>query len=400
MVQTQEPILLDDEAWERVVRITNGAAAPCYQCGVCTAICPWGLVKKEPVSVRKFIREAQLGTPGWDEAIWLCTTCKLCEDRCPRGVPIGEVILALRNLAWKDRREPRHYRSLLWGEYWDGNPWGRPPSQRTTWAAGLELPEFSAADHELLYYVGCTASYDRRMQKLARAIVSLLRGAGVSFGTLGASEPCCGDAVRSVGHREYAQEIAAKSAQVFQEAGVGTIITTSPHCFDMFAGQYPRYSDSFRPLHYTQYLWELIEGGRLRLEQPTKMRVTYHDPCYLGRHHQIYEEPRQILASIPGIELVEMENNREHALCCGAGGGRMWTETEAGERFSDIRAKEAGETGAEAIVTACSFCISCLEDSVKTAGLEGMRVLDVSEVAAMALKAQPTKAKKAATARS
>jgi Fe-S oxidoreductase len=400
MVQTQEPILLDDEAWERVVRITNGAAAPCYQCGVCTAICPWGLVKKEPVSVRKFIREAQLGTPGWDEAIWLCTTCKLCEDRCPRGVPIGEVILALRNLAWKERREPRHYRSLLWGEYWDGNPWGRPPSQRTTWAAGLELPEFSAADHELLYYVGCTASYDRRMQKLARAIVSLLRGAGVSFGTLGASEPCCGDAVRSVGHREYAQEIAAKSAQVFQEAGVGTVITTSPHCFDMFAGQYPRYSDSFRPLHYTQYLWELIEGGRLRLEQPTKMRVTYHDPCYLGRHHQIYEEPRQILASIPGIELVEMENNREHALCCGAGGGRMWTETEAGERFSDIRAKEAGETGAEAIVTACSFCISCLEDSVKTAGLEGMRVLDVSEVAAMALKAQPTKAKKAATARS
>lgn len=392
MVQTQEPILLDDEAWERVVRVTNGAAAPCYQCGVCTAICPWGLVKKEPVSVRKLIREAQLGTPGWDEAIWLCTTCKLCEDRCPRGVPVGEVMLALRNLAWKDRREPRHYRSLLWGEYWDGNPWGRPPSQRTKWAAGLELPEFSAADHELLYYVGCTASYDRRMQRLARAIVSLLRGAGVSFGTLGDSEPCCGDAVRSVGHREYAQEIAAKTAQVFQDAGVATVITTSPHCFDMFAEQYPRYSGSFRPLHYTQYLWELIEGGRLRLEQPTNMRVTYHDPCYLGRHHQIYEEPRQILASIPGIELVEMEHNRGEALCCGAGGGRMWTETVAGERFSDIRAKEAGETGAEAIVTACSFCISCLEDSVKTIGLEGMRVLDVSEVAAMALKAQPVEA--------
>ncbi len=399
MVQTGEPILLDDEVWERVNRITGGAAAPCFQCGVCTAICPWGLVKNEPVSIRKFIREAQMGTPGWDEALWLCTTCGLCEERCPRGVPISDVILALRNLAWKERREPREYRALLWGEYWDNNPWGRPPSQRTTWAAGLELPEFSAADHELLYYVGCTASYDRRMQRLARAIVSLLRGAGVPFGTMGEAEPCCGDAVRSVGHGEYAREIAAHSAQLFQDAGVATLITTSPHCFDMFAEQYPRYSDGFRPLHYTQYLAELLQGSRLSLEQPVNMRVTYHDPCYLGRHHQIYEEPRQILAAIPGIELVEMEHNREEALCCGAGGGRMWTETAAGERFSDIRAREAGETGAEAIVTACSFCISCLEDSLKTTGLEGMRVFDVSEVAAMALKPQPAEAQ-AATARS
>ncbi len=389
MVQTQEPIVLDDEVWERVIKVTNGAAAPCYQCGVCTAICPWGLVRDESISVRKFIREAQMGTPGWDEAIWLCTTCGQCEARCPRGVPITEVILALRNLAWKERREPHEYRALLWGEYWDSNPWGRPPSQRTAWAAGLDLPEFSADKHELLYYVGCTASYDRRMQKLARAIVSLLRGAGVSFGTLGESEPCCGDAVKSVGHREYAQEIAAASAQVFQEAGAGPLITTSPHCFDMFAEQYPRYSESFQPLHYTQYLAQLIEGDRLHLEQPVNMRVTYHDPCYLGRHHQIYEEPRQILSSIPGIELEEMEHNREQALCCGAGGGRMWTETEASDRFSDIRAKEAAETGAEAIVTACSFCISCLEDSVKATGHDEMRVLDVSEVAAMALKEQP-----------
>jgi Fe-S oxidoreductase len=404
MVQTQESVLLDDDAWERVIRATNGAAAPCYQCGVCTAVCPWGLVKDETVSIRKLIREAQLGTPGWDDAIWLCTTCKACEERCPRGVPISEVILALRNLAWKDRREPRHYRSLLWGEYWDGNPWGRPPSQRTVWAAGLELPQFSAADHELLYYVGCTASYDRRMQRLAKAIVSLLREAGVSFGTMGELEPCCGDAVKSVGHREYAQEVAARSAQVFEEAGVGTVITTSPHCFDMFSVRYPRYSDSFRPLHYTQYLRDLVEGERLKFEQPLNMKVTYHDPCYLGRHHKIYEEPRQVLTSIPGVELVEMKNNREEALCCGAGGGRMWTETPAGERFSDLRVRQAADTGAEAIVTACSFCISCLEDSLKTAGLENMRVFDVSEMAAMALNlptAGGPKAKaKAATARS
>src|SRR3972149_10324621 len=128
MVQAQESLLLDDEAWERIIRVTNGAAAPCYQCGVCTAVCPWGLVKDETVSIRKLIRGAQLGTPGWDDAIWLCTTCKAREERCPRGVPISEVILGLRNLAWKDRREPRPHRSLPLGGDLGGNPPGPPPS--------------------------------------------------------------------------------------------------------------------------------------------------------------------------------------------------------------------------------------------------------------------------------
>lgn len=390
MVQGQEPIVLDDEAWERVIRITNGAAAPCYQCGVCTATCPWGLVKDEPINVRTIIRRAQLGIDGWDDALWLCTTCGFCEERCPRGVPIIDVILSLRGVNWRKREEPRHLRSLLWGVYWDGNPWGRPPSQRSQWAQELDVPEFSAED-EILYYVGCTATYDRRMQKIARSLVTLFREAGVRFGTLGDREPCCGEAVASVGHHEYAQEIIARNSKLFEEAGVATVVTTSPHCFEMFANRYPDLSGRFRPLHYTQFLAQLIDQGRLRFEQPLPMRVTYHDPCYLGRRSGIYEEPRRILEAIPGVELVEMGHHRAEALCCGGGGGRMWTETAAGERFSDLRAREAAETEAEALVTSCSFCISCLDDSMKTAGVT-MSVLDVSEVAVMALTAQPAEA--------
>ena len=383
-------LTLDDDAWEKVVQVTGGDAAPCYQCGTCTAICPWGLVKREPLSVRKIIRSAQLGIDGWGEALWLCTTCALCEENCPRGVPITDVILALRGLSWRQRQEPRHLRSLLWGVYWDGNPWGRPPSQRSQWARDLDVPRFSPED-EVLYYVGCTASYDRRMQKIARSLVTLFREAGVRFGTLGDDEPCCGEGVTSVGHRDYAQELIDRNAGLFEKEGVATVVTTSPHCFDMFARRYPDFSGRFRPLHYSQFLAKLIEEGRLRFQQPLPMRVTYHDPCYLGRRSGVYEEPRRILEAIPGLELVEMEHNRAEALCCGGGGGRMWTETPAGERFADLRAQEAAATGAEALVTACSFCISCLEDSLKTADLP-MRVLDVSEVAVMALRAQPAEA--------
>src|SRR3990172_531886 len=308
-------LTLDDDVWERVVRATSGAAAPCYQCGFCTAICPWGLVKQEPVSIRKLARRAQMGGDGWDEALWLCTTCALCEEGCPRAVPITDVIVSLRGLSWRQRQEPRHLRSLLWGVYWDGNPWGRPPSQRSRWARDLDIPRFSPGD-EVLYYVGCTASYDRRMQKIARSLVALFREAGVRFGTLGDEEPCCGEAVTSVGHRDYAGEIIDRNSKLFEAAGVTTVVTTSPHCFEIFARRYPNLSGRFRPLHYSQFLAQLIDEGRLSFGAPLPMRVTYHDPCYLGRRSGVYEEARRVLEAIPGVELVEMAHNRVNALCC------------------------------------------------------------------------------------
>ena len=372
----------DDLAWEEMWTATKGAAAPCFQCGVCTAICPWGLVQQEPISVRRLMRLAQLGADGGSEAIWLCTTCGLCEARCPRGVPVSEVILALRKLAWDRRSVPKGLSTVLWAIHWDGNPWDQPPSQRDAWAKGLNVKAFTA-DDEVLLYVGCTAAYDRRSQKIARALVRLLRAAGVSFGIL-PDEPCCGETVRAVGQDGYLAEVVETTGKRLREAGVRRLIAVSPHCLDMFRNHYAGW-DGFRPLHYTEYLDELLDAGRLRFTGEISGKVTYHDPCYLGRRHGIYDPPRRLLAAVPGLALVELPSTREDALCCGGGGGRMWLETHAGERFADLRMREAQATEAEWLATSCPFCLLCLEDSAKVLGIERPKVVDVTELAVKAL---------------
>lgn len=377
-----EAIEIDDALWERVMAATDGAVAPCFQCGVCTATCPWGLLQEEPVNVRQLMHRAQLGIAQEDGAMWWCTTCRACEPQCPRGVPIADVMLALRGLAWKQRQVPEGLSSVMWALYWDANPWRRPPSERARWAKGLDVPAFRPS-HDILYYVGCTPSYDTRTQKVARALVSLFGAAGLSYGILGDDEPCCGDAAYALGQQDYVRQIVDANVRLFEERGVRTLVTTSPHCYDMFL-RYPP-SDGFRPLHYTQYLASLIEDGRLRFEEPFKAKVTFHDPCYLARSHGVLEAPRRILDAIPGLELVEMARSGADTLCCGGGGGRMWMETKAGERFADLRVKEAVETGAEILVTACPHCIACLEDGVKLSGAE-LRVMDMAELAAAALK--------------
>lgn len=377
-----DTIEIDDALWERVMAATDGAVAPCFQCGVCTAACPWGLLQSEPLNVRQLLHRAQLGIAQEDGALWWCTTCRACEALCPRGVPIADVMLSLRNLAWKDRSVPKGLSSVLWALYWDANPWRRPPSQRTGWAKGLDVTSFQPSD-EVLYYVGCTPSYDTRTQKVARALVALFRAADVSFGTLGEDEPCCGDAAYALGQQDYLQRIVQDNVKLFAQRGVRTIVTTSPHCYDMFLNRYPA-QDGFQPLHYTQYLASLIEEGRLRFGERFEARVTFHDPCYLSRTNGVSEAPRQVLNAIPGLKLVEMARSREDTLCCGGGGGRMWMETKAGERFADLRVREAADTGAEVLVTSCPHCIACLEDSVKLSG-HGLRVMDLAELVAGAL---------------
>ncbi len=392
MRDDDEPITLDDALWQRVVEITGGAAAACFQCGTCTAICPWGQVRQESINVRKLIRRSQLGLEGQDGGAdpWLCTTCGYCEALCPRGVDIPGVIHSLRQEAWKQHAVPKGLPSMLWDVHFDGNPWGMPPSERTGWMKGVEVEAF-APEHEVLLYVGCSSSFDRRLQKVARALVSVLQAAGVKFGVLGEREPCCGEAVASVGNDAYLQEIVDANTALFKEIGAKTVVTVSPHCFDIFTSHYP-VGDEFRPLHYTQFLAELADAGllpRLAIEAAT---VTYQDPCYLGRHNAVYEDPRKVLNAVHGLELREMENNREQGMCCGGGGGRMFLETPAEERFATLRVREAQATGARILATACPACLSCLDDGLKVAGDESMRVMDIAEVVQMALVAAPTAA--------
>ncbi|MFQ5614872.1 MAG: (Fe-S)-binding protein [Anaerolineales bacterium] len=383
---SDDVVALDDELWEELIELTDGAAAVCYQCGVCTATCPWGLVRQKPLSVRTFMREAQLGLQNGSKPLWLCTTCAQCEAYCPRGVDITGVFRGLRSLAWKRNQSHHGLPTLLWSVYWNNNPWEQPPSQRSQWAKKLDIPIFDPHQHEILFYVGCTSSYDSRAQKIAIALVRILKAARVEFGFLGDDEPCCGEAVLSVGHKPYFDEVAQQTAQVFREKGVTQLVTISPHCYDVFKNHYPPFVEQdFTPIHYTQYLAQLMDEGRLNVDRPLDARVAFQDPCYLGRHNSEYESPRRVLASIPGIEVVEMANSTVNGLCCGGGGGRMWLETAAGERFSDLRVTEAMETGAGILATACPFCLACLEDSVKGMKAEDLTVLDVAEIVAAGL---------------
>jgi Fe-S oxidoreductase len=381
-IEVLEPALvLDDELWEQFIELTDGAAAPCFQCGVCTAICPWGSVREEPISVRQLMRQAQLGMVSENEGLWLCTACGQCEPYCPRGVPIVDVFRGLRYLAWERRQVLEGLPNVLWSVYWNNNPLFQPPSQRTAWVENGQLPDFDPDQHEFLLYVGCTSSYDRRAQNVARSLVKLLNASGAKYGVLGEDEPCCGEAVLSMGHSPYFDEIAAKATDVFQEHGVKKIVAISPHCYDVFQNHYDGLNDTVEVYHYTQLLAELVESGRLEFNASPGLRATFHDPCLLGRGNNEYEAPRKVLGAIPSLEMVEMEHTGIDSLCCGGGGGRMWMETEAGQRFSDLRVQEAVDVGAEVVVTACPSCIACLEDSAKAQGLKDLRVLDVAELA-------------------
>jgi Fe-S oxidoreductase len=275
--------------------------------------------------------------------------------------------------------------SILWSIYWNNNPWSQPPSLRLDWAAKLNVPQFASSQHEILLYVGCTSSYDRRAQQIAKSLVSLLQAAEVPFGVLGEDEPCCGESVLSLGHPKYFEEVAQAATEIFQSHGVEKLLTISPHCYDVFRNHYPHLDHGFDPLHYTHFVASLLKEDRLKFNQPFEKTITYQDPCYLARNNQTVDQPRETLHAIPGVTLVEMEDHRFETLCCGGGGGRMWMETPPGERFADLRVNQALEVGAEIIATACPFCLSCLEDSVKSMQIPSLAVMDIAEIAALAL---------------
>jgi Fe-S oxidoreductase len=237
--------------------------------------------------------------------------------------------------------------------------------------------------HDILLYIGCTSSYDQRDQLIAKAVVNLLKAAGVPFGILMDDEPCCGEAVLSLGHRQYFDDLAEKAAAALDEKGVSRMVVISPHCYDAFKNHNQHLSQGIQVSHYSTYIAELLESGQLEFTIPVEGSVTYHDPCYLARHNQETRGARKILEAIPGLEFVEMWRTGEETLCCGAGGGRMWMETDPGMRFSDIRIKDAEATGADFMATSCPFCLTCLEDSVKGDAECDLIVKDVAELAVL-----------------
>lgn len=369
-----------------VIKANGGDAFKrCFQCGLCDVVCPWNRVTT--FSMRKLVRQATFGmTDIESEDIWRCTTCGRCPQHCPRDVQQIESGVALRRIATEYGVFPkavqpiRTVRGSLVGE---GNTLGEERAKRGDWAKGLSVNTFEEG-MDILYFPGCYPSYDPRLKKVAVATATILKKAGVEFGILGPKENCCGESIRKTGDEEVFKRLAKDNIKTFVDNGVKKILVSSPHCYHTFKNEYPDYfMVHFEIIHMSQLLAELIREGRLELKGEYAKKVTYHDPCYLGRHNGIYDEPREALNWVPGLELMEMPDCRVDSFCCGGGGGRVWMETRKGERFSDLRIEQATALGAEILATCCPYCITMFEDSRVTMGMdEQIEVKDITEIIA------------------
>jgi Fe-S oxidoreductase len=372
------------EAIEEIKEAGGDAFTYCYQCGLCDTVCPWNRVTD--FSMRRVVREAAFGLPEIEgEAIWRCTTCGSCPQQCPRGVGTIDVTVSFRRIAsqYGISPEPVHVAAASLGT--EGNPMRESRESRADWAKELSVKPFTEG-MEILYFPGCYPSYDSRMKKVAVATVNILNRAGVDFGILGEQENCCGESIRKTGNETLYKRLARENIKTFIDNGVHRILVSSPHCYHTFKNEYPEFNVNFEVVHITQYLSELIEAGRLEINGEYNKKITYHDPCYLGRHNGIYDEPREVLKKVPGIELVEMPDSRKDSLCCGGGGGRIWMDTAKGERFSDLRLEQAAETGAEELVTACPYCITNFEDSrLSVENGESIIIKDITEIISEAI---------------
>ncbi len=377
--------------YKEITELIEGAGGEafrrCFQCGMCDVVCPWNRVRR--FSMRKIVRQAAFGmTEIENEEIWRCTTCGRCPQRCPRDVRQIDSGMALRRIATEYGVFPenvRPVRGVSGNLSTQGNPFGEPREARGAWAEALGVRPFSE-EMEILYFAGCYFSYDSRLKKVAAATAEILQRAGVEFGILGEAESCCGESIRKAGDEEAFKKLARQNIKAFIDRGVRRVLVSSPHCYHTFKNEYPEFMVHFEVVHMSQFLLDLTEQGRLELTREVPLKVTFHDPCYLGRHNGLYDEPREVLRRVPGVELVEMADNREDSLCCGGGGGRIWMDTPKGERFSDLRVAQALDAGARVLATSCPYCISNFEDSrLALKDDDALRVMDLTEIVREAL---------------
>lgn len=370
----------------------------CLKCGACrlaygvyAPICPSGI--KFGFDSHYAIGRISLARAVLDNEIkidsdlmrrvYTCTSCGACDEQCHDAVGIDplQVIEELKYAAVEVGMIPPEVRDFLKHMNVHGNPYLLPSEDRGKWAEGTRVERFSGQDY--LFYVGDVGSYDERAQKIARSVVELLLESGVSLGILGERELSDGNEVNRVGERGLYEYMAKANIELFQELGIGRIITLSPHAYNAFRNDYARWGGRYEVLHYSQVLARALEEGKIKPSGKGDLRVTFHDPCFLGRHNHEYEAPRRVLNEIPGLETVEMERTMGDALCCGGGGGNFFTDMlGAGENSpSRIRVREALETGAQVIATACPKCFNMLDDAIKTEGAEEkIAVRDLSQL--------------------
>jgi len=332
--------------------------------------------------IRAWLNDEIKNSDRFQEILFSCATCANCVEHCvfTFSEDLVNIFISAREEMINDGIIPPPVRDYLKNININGNPYKEPASERGKWAEGTLAETYK--DQEYLFYIGCVGSYDERGKKIARAVGNLLVKAGVSIGILGDKENCDGNEVRTLGEAGLFQFLAEKNIALFRNLGVKKIITLDPHSFNTFKKDYPALDGEFEVYHYTQILAPLIQSGKIPLKKLND-KITYHDPCYLGRHNGEYNAPRKILKAIPGIELVEMDRSRENAFCCGGGGGNFFTDILGGgeDSPSRIRVREALDTGAGIIAVACPQCAKMLDDAVKIEQLDDrLKVMDVAEI--------------------
>ncbi|RME43283.1 MAG: (Fe-S)-binding protein, partial [Chloroflexi bacterium] len=376
----------------------------CTRCGRCSTVCPANMAgtalnpKQVIVKLDEYMKlslngNGHAGLPALHgdvispDELWACTTCMACVRACPVFIEIVDDIVDLRRyLTLTEGAVPTTAGQTMRQMMQSGNPWGYPAADRHKWAEGLDVPVIKEGEHiEYLYWVGCSGAYDARNQKIARAVAQVLKAAGVSFAVM-AEEKCNGESARRLGDEYMYQQLVEENLSNLNRYSFDKIITHCPHCFNTLKNEYPQFGGDFEVVHHSQVIQELIESGRVKLTEAEQRRITFHDSCYLGRYNGVFDAPRALINARHDLEFVEMEQIRDNGLCCGGGGGQMWMEVNATRPVNLIRLEEALQTNSDIIGTTCPFCLTMLDDAVKSEGVEErVRVKDVAELVAEAL---------------
>jgi len=383
----------------------------CVVCGNCQELCP-AYTTGKPLNPKKVIQDLKKqllkagpelvkakakGEPApenvnvtlagkvvLEDEIWACTTCGACDTVCPVWVQHIDKIVDLRRNLVEQSILPETAKATLQSIERRGHPWRGTTLNRTDWARDLNIKTLADDPKvDILYWVGCTEALDERGIKIAQSIAKIMQQAGINFGILGTEESCCGDPARRLGDEVLYQTQAQKNIEILKGYNVKKIVTGCPHCYNTIKNEYPQFDGNFEVIHHTELIADLLKEGKIKIAGGNYGSITFHDPCYLGRHNDIYRQPRAILKGLPGTKLVEMEKNKKRAFCCGGGGGRLWLEERVGQRISENRIDQVIDTKARLVATACPYCLQMFEDAIKAKqAQETLKVKDIAELIA------------------
>ncbi len=367
----------------------------CTQCMRCQDICPAFNTGKplSPMQVINQLGDVATNDPDKNlierlgqDALWACTTCGGCQNVCPATIEhVSKVLECRRAMVLMHAEFPEELQDTFNSLENQSNPWGFPEDTRAAWCKDLDVPLMAdKPDADILWFVGCAGSFDDRGMETSKAIASVLKKAGVSFAILGTEERCNGDMARRCGNEYLAQMMIAENVETLNKYKPKRVLTGCPHCFNTIKNEYPDFGATYDVVSHVDFIQELLESGKLTVSQPINQKITYHDSCYLGRWNNIYDSPRQVLSAISeNTEVVEMEKCRDDAMCCGAGGGRMFMEETIGDRINNVRTLEAIKTGADTVSAACPFCLTMLSDGMR----DNQGEQEVKEIAVLVDKA-------------